>query len=201
MPQSSKAAIVERRTLLSTIAPTDILLPRFHVSSAGLAASAYPSSAVVKPPKVSGRPLVFFDATRLYRELPKVSQTQWSKTALVKARANVVRVSTMWFPSPSLWNGPSLTSKFYPSISSLLAPPETLNHSLVSNEATGSLVGLNGQKPCTFVGLVGTSTAANDIRYTLPLKITPGSRVVCSEDKVVVRLLAGAMTLSLSPIV
>ena len=90
----------------------------------------------------------------------------------------------MWLHSPSLWTSLSFNSKIGPSVSLLSAPPEPLNHPLVSNEATGSSVGPNGQKPFFFVG--------SSLVYTLPLNITPGSRIACSEDEVVVRLLTGA---------
>ena len=50
-------------------------------------------------------------------------------------------------------------------VSSLVAPPKPLKNPLVSNEATASPVGPNGQKLSFFNGfsLVGTSTAANDM--------------------------------------
>ena len=50
-------------------------------------------------------------------------------------------------------------------VSSLVAPPKPLKNPLVSNEATASPVGPNGQKLSFFYGssLLGTPTAANDM--------------------------------------
>ena len=59
----------------------------------------------------------------------------------------------------------------------------------MANEATGSSVKPNGPKPCSFVGSRYIFYCSE--RYTLPLKITPGCRIACSEDKLVVRILAG----------
>ena len=69
------------------------------------------------------------------------------------------------FQSPSPWIGPSLISKVELPVFSLVALSKPLNSPLVSNEATASPVGPNGQKLCSFVGssLAGTSTAANDM--------------------------------------
>ena len=72
-------------------------------------------------PKSSDCPLVFVDVTRLYRKLPKMSQT------------------------PSSGTGPFLIWKVDISVSSLVVPPKPLNHLLVSKKVPGSSVGPNGQ--------------------------------------------------------
>ena len=68
----------------------------------------------------------------------------------------------IWFQSPSPWIGPSLISKVELPVFSLVAPSKPLNNPLVSNEATASPVGPDGQKLCSFdsSSLGGTSTAA-----------------------------------------
>ena len=52
----------------------------------------------------------------------------------------------IWFQSPSPWIGPSAISKFALPVSSLVAPTKPLKNPPVSNEATASPVGPNGQK-------------------------------------------------------
>ena len=71
----------------------------------------------------------------------------------------------IWFQGSSPRIGPFLTSKVERPKFSLVAPSKPLNNPLVSNEATASPVGPNGQKLCSFDGssLAGTSTAANDM--------------------------------------
>ena len=73
--------------------------------------------------------------------------------------------AVIWFQSPSPLIGPSSISKVELPVFSLVAPPHPLKNPLVSNEATASPVGPNGEKLYCFDGssLVGTSTAANDV--------------------------------------
>ena len=63
------------------------------------------------------------------------------KTPMVAASPPVI-----WFQSPSPWTGPSLISKVELPVLSLVAPSKPLNNPLVSNEATASPVGPDGQK-------------------------------------------------------
>ena len=86
----------------------------------------------------------------------------------------------IWFQSPSPWIGPSLNSKVELPVFLLVAPSKPLNNPLVSNEATASSVGPDGQKLCYFDGssLVGTSTAANDLPCSLILLPGGGSLAV-----------------------
>ena len=86
----------------------------------------------------------------------------------------------IWFQTPSPWIGPSLMSKVELPVFSLLVPSKPLNNPMVSNEATASPVGPDGQKLCFFYGspLVGTSTAANDMPCALILLPGGGSLVV-----------------------
>ena len=64
--------------------------------------------------------------------------------------------------------------------SSLVAPSKPLKNPLVSNEATASPVGPDGQKLCFFYSssLVGTSAAANDMLCSLILLPRGGSLAV-----------------------
>ena len=89
-----------------------------------------------------------------------------SKKPMVAARPPMI-----WFQSPSPWIGPSLISKVELQVFWLVSPSKSLNTPLVSNEATASPVGPDGQKLCFFYGssLVGTSTAANDMPCSLIL--------------------------------
>ena len=86
----------------------------------------------------------------------------------------------IWFQSLSPWIGPSLLSKVELPVFSLLVPSKPLNNPLVSNEATTSPVGPDGQKLCSFDGssLVGTSSAANDMPCSLILLPGGGSLAV-----------------------
>ena len=65
-------------------------------------------------------------------------------------------------------------------VSWLVAPLKPLKNPLVSNEATDSPVGPNGQKLSSYDGssLVGTSTAANDIPWSSILPPGEGSLAV-----------------------
>ena len=84
------------------------------------------------------------------------------------------------FQRPSPWIGPSLISKVELPVFLLMAPSKPLNNPLVSNEATASPLGPNGQKLCSFdsSSLVGFSTAANDMPCSLILLPRGGSLAV-----------------------
>ena len=107
-----------------------------------------------------------------------------SSLETLKGAPNKVMVAArppvIWFQSPSPWIRPSLISKVELPVFLLVAPSKPLNNLLVSNEATASPVGPDGQKLCPFYGssLVGTSTAANDMPCSLILLAGGGSLAV-----------------------